>query len=440
MTLSDKLLKAHHDKLREERREIADGNALSIRISTRGRITFQYSYRIDGKPDRYDYGRYPEISLSEARELHLEARRLVDQGICPKRHFAEKRAAEQRARREAAEADTVNTLVGKFMQRYIRRERKRPDEIQRIFDVDVVPAIGEKRVTELTRRDVVRMLDKIVDRGSRIQANHVLALTKQCLQYGVERGVVERNVASDIRRKTVGGDEKPRNRVLSRAEIRALWLALDHFSEPVADATKPAPGRKVPEAARKTVYISKPTAAAIKLLLATAQRRGELMGARWNDVDLERRIWHLPETKNGSAHDVHLSDLAIEMFELLKAYAGGSAYVLPGVDPREAATERVLTKAAARLQGHVLIDNERAIPHWVIHDLRRTAASHMGEAPLSVMPHVIEKVLYHRLSGILGVYQHQALMNERRAALEAWGKELRTIVRGADVIALPAAG
>ncbi len=414
--------------------EVADREGLSVRVSQAGSVTFQYRYRINGKPERYRLGTYSDMTLAEAREAHQKARKLVSQGMSPIRHRREQHQAEERARREAEGADTVRGLGEEFMARYIERERKRPESARQILDADVLPALGDMKAKDVTRRDVIRMLDAIVDRGSPVQANRTAALVKQMFQFGVERGIIEANPCSDIRRQTVGGTEESRSRALNHDEIRVLWMGLGQLSQRKTDS-KPAPFRKLKPEERKPAWISKPLAAALKLLLVTGQRRGELVKAKWAYLDFNDAVWTIPaeNSKNGRRHDVPLSPLAVELFGELKGLAGKSDYVLPSYDQKKPITERALTKAAERARPFITIDNDgraEAIAHWTPHDLRRTVATQLSE--LGALPHVVEKILNHTLQGVMAVYNRHDYMHERRQALDLWAERLRPIIEAED--------
>ncbi len=438
--LTDKRLKAL--KPRGIIYEVADRDGLSVRVSRMGVITFQYRYRINGQPERFKLGRYgsagqtsrPQMTLAEAREAHQKARKLVGQGVSPIRHRREQQEATERARRQAEGADTVRSLADEFMARYVERERKRPDTVRQILDADVLPALGAMKANAVTRRDIVRMLDAIVDRGAPVQANRTASLVKQMFQFAVERGVIEANPCADIRRQTVGGTEQSRSRALGHDEIRAVWLGLGRLSQRGA-AARPAPFRKLKPEEKKAAWISKPLAAALKLLLVTGQRRGELVKAKWADVDLEGAIWTIPakNSKNGREHQVPLSPLGVELFTELRGYAGKSDFVLPSYKGDNHLTERALTKAAERARPYITIEKNgktEAIAHWTPHDLRRTVATQLSE--LGVLPHVVEKILNHTMQGVMAVYNRHDYMDERRDALNLWGERLRAILEAKE--------
>jgi integrase len=269
-------------------------------------------------------------------------------------------------------------------------------------------------------------------------------LVKQMFQFAVERGIMDSNPCADIRRQSVGGTERSRERNLNHDEIRALWLGLETLSQLPVVQTKPAPGRRLKPEERKPVWISRPMALALKILLATGQRRGELVKARWLDIDVEGATWIIPaaHSKNGRAHRVPLSPVALDLFHKLKALAGTSTLVLPSYPGRKATpgaqqpteahhtpiTERALTKAAERLQGQVWVAQKgksTPLPHWTPHDLRRTVATQLSE--LGALPHLVEKVLNHTMQGVMAVYNRHDYMDECRQALNLWAGRPREI-------------
>jgi len=417
--LTDKALKAI--KPRPDIYEISDRLGLSVRVNPAGRISFQFRYRFNGKATRMKLGTYPEMTLADAREAHHLARAMVDKGIDP----AFKKKTERLA---AATSETVSDLADEFLTRFIKVHRKRPEHVEQMLDKDIRPRLGAYKVKDVTRRHVIKMLDEIVDRGAPVKANRTASLTKQMFQYALERGIIEVNPCSDIRRQTVGGTEKSRDRNLTTAEIKTFWTKINEAAVQPSDTKK----------GQYPIGLS--MAAALKLLLVTAQRRGELAKAKWLDIDFEKAIWTIPaeNSKNAKAHKVPLSMLAIQLFKELRQYAGESDYVLPsphtkkkGEEPvgKRAArkvvdqksekkrnethiTERAITKAAERAQITI------GIPKWVPHDLRRTEASHLAE--LGIPPHVIEKIQNHTMQGVMAVYNRYDYAKECQAALDQW--------------------
>ena len=197
--------------------------------------------------------------------------------------------------------------------------------------------------------------------------------------------------------------EVARDRVLDDREIKALLSALD-----------------------KTAY---PFGPMFKLLLVLGQRRGEVGSMRWSELDLYAKLWRLPasRSKNGQEHTLPLPDDVVDILCALPRFEGSDVvFSFDGVHPAKAfvaAKERIDEKMKEALGA--------AFEPWVIHDLRRTAAS--GMAGIGVAPHVVERVLNHRsgtIKGVAAVYNRFSYQPEMRSALEAWSRRLAEIAAG----------
>lgn len=226
----------------------------------------------------------------------------------------------------------------------------------------------------------------------------------------MRRRYVLSNPAADFSpRLDAGGIERPRSRALSFDELAQLF-----------------------EAIRGTPNFGEDNLLAIKLLLALCVRKGELLGARWAEFDLEGvtqvgAVWHLPasRTKTGESLDVPLTPAVVEWLNALQALAAGSDYVLP--KRRRDSRERVphvgidTLNAALKRVKHGLAD-------FTLHDLRRTARTHL--AALGIRREVAERCLGHKLRGVEGTYDRHDYFKERRTALESWTTLLLAIERG----------
>jgi len=252
----------------------------------------------------------------------------------------------------------------------------------------------------LHRRDINRAVDPIVRRGALAEACRVFEDLRSIMRWAVARG--------DLARNPMDGMKKPaalraRTRVLNDDEIKTLWNALP-----------------------KTIAKSKSCQRIIQLCLITAQRVGEVAGMRRAELDLTRHEWHLPgsRTKNGHAHCVALSNLAIRIITAALADAGNSPFVFPsngGALPAMAVA-RTIVRAQKRF----------GIAQWSAHDLRRSAITAM--AKLGVPPIVLGHIANHRTTtkaGVtLGVYAHHGYADETREALDQWSARLANIVDG----------
>ena len=245
------------------------------------------------------------------------------------------------------------------------------------------------RATEIRRRDIRALIEKIAERPAPSMANRIQALIHKMFNFAIDHEIVEFNPCAQLEHPA---KERPRDRVLTDAEIRQFWAVLDGEPPHIA--------------------------AAFRLRLITAQRGGEVHSMRWEDVDLNDRWWTIPGSvaKNGLAHRVPLSDLALEVLFALRdrqtAKTAGSPLVLSAAarDPRRR------RPTLARL----------GLNDFRGHDLRRTAASRMASAGFPRL--VIGKVLNHAEPGVTAVYDRHTYDAEKCQALQTWARSLRTLL------------
>ncbi|MFO1505312.1 MAG: site-specific integrase, partial [Steroidobacteraceae bacterium] len=256
---------------------------------------------------------------------------------------------------------------------------------------------------------VARVLDDLKGRAP-TAANDLLRFTRRIFAFGVRRRIVPSNPAADFSpRLDAGGTERPRSRALGAEELTRLF-----------------------EKMRKTPNFGEDSLLAIKLLLALCVRKGELLGARWAEFDLDGKttagaVWHLPasRTKTGEGLNIPLAPAVIEWLRALRGLAAGSEFVFPKRrrDPRERVPHMGIDTLNVALNR---VAHE--LPHFTLHDLRRTARTHL--AALGVRREVAERCLGHKLRGVEGTYDRHDYFRERRAALESWAALLLSIERG----------
>lgn len=297
-----------------------------------------------------------------------------------------------------------------------RKGRKDGGEwVLRSFERRVFPTLGAVAAEDVRRADLLAVLDDAKLDGRLRTANVLLTDLRQMFRFAAEREIVQRNPLDGIKRANVGGKETERDRVLSDDEIRALSAA-------------------VPQA-----RMAPRSAVAVWLILATACRVGEVMGARWEHVDLDHRTLFLPETKNERDHTVHLSDFAIAQMQALASMremcsdGKPSPWLFPATDPTQPVCAKSFGKQLAdRQRGPKARMSNRSkrvqalsLPggRWTAHDLRRTAATLM--AGLGVSTDVIDECLNHKLqSKVARVYIKDRRRAEQALAFDALGRKL----------------
>lgn len=403
-------------------RELSAGHGLWLRIGpSTSTFTWSYQYRQPNgtKRPRIVYGSYPQVSLAEARTLHHETKGLLKQGIDPLELREQQRLEAERTTMELEReknrlANTVEALCWRWFNNYVVRSRRHTQYAKRIIEVDIIPTLGKLVATDARRAQLIGAIEEIVARGSPGQAREVLLVLKQIFAYGEQVGAIEVSPIASIKASILLGKKEARDRFLTLDEICAVWKTLPELG------------------------LSEPTVLAIKLLLVTGQRRGELISARWEHIDWETLTWTIPITKNGKSHAVPLSPLAERLFRELKLLALGSPWCFPS--KAEHMAEKTITRAVARKQDCFLLNGNR-IPHWTPHDLRRTAMTQM--LALGVPPHVAELVINHTIttnvSATFGTYGLHKYQTEIRNGLNLWAERIEALLVGNNVIPLPVA-
>ena len=378
---------------------------------------------------------YPQASLAEARRKAAEARLMAS--TAPTTIVQERRAALARTRAAAAEAESealrripVRELFERWVQTDLtprrnadgtRTGRKDGGEyVRQQFERRVFPAIGGLPAVAVTKADLMGILDTAKAEGRLRTANVLLTDLKQMFRFALEREYVERNPLDTVTRRKVGGVETQRDRALSAAELRTLAEAV-----PAAN-------------------MSKRSAHAIWLILATGVRVGEAMGACWEHVDIVARTWHLPVTKNQREHTVHLSDFALRQFAALQELREVDAHgrPVPWVFPNSASTGPVCIKSFGKQLADRQRPPDRRMSHrskrtaalllpggrWTAHDLRRTAATLMAE--LGISGDVIDECLNHVIeSRVRRTYIRDRRLVEQARAFDALGKRLEALTQ-----------
>ena len=360
-------------------------SGLGVRISPQGTRSFVLIYRSNGKSRRMTLGRYPGLTLADARMLASQSLKDVASGRDPQ-HVKEERAL-------AAAASGFASLLTEFVETHCKRHN-RPStarETERILRSDFEKPWKSRDIKTIARMDILRLLDDLVDNGSPSAANHAFAAIRKFFNWSVERGYVAVSPCNGLSMPTKPGK---RDRVLSEAELRDVWTG-----------------------ARDLGY---PAGPIIQLLILTGQRRGEVAGMRWADIDLNAKTWTIPKemTKNGKPHTVPILTMAEAILSTLPQK---SHYVFPARSSDGCFNG--FNKAKKRL------DERQDFPAWTLHDLRRTAAT--GMAGLGVAPHIVERLLNHvsgTFAGVAGVYNRFQYADEVRAALEAWEQRLKALV------------
>ncbi len=396
--------------------ELSEPGGLRVRVYPSGRIVFVWRYRDPaGKQRVVTLGAYPSMGLAQARTALAKAQAGRGTGTDPAEARNDARRERHRLAVERAAAQTLADVAAQYLDdlaaRVQRQERSAASlyEARRLLDKHVLPMLGTERAAEVTRQDVRALLRKVTAESSPTMADKVLVVLRAMLNTALEDDIITANPAGRIK-KVIGRVD--RDRVLADAEIAALWAELDRRQE-------------------------EPLSWAMKLALVTAQRRGSIVTARWEDIDLDQRLWTIPRgnVKGGrAAHVVPLSSLAIEVLDALRTRTGGLPVLFPGQQLDQSPHPRSLSRYAQ------IVIRAAGLPNARTHDLRRSAATLMGRAGVSTAD--IKTVLGHSGGGdVTLIYDRFDRLPERAAALERLADALRQACRlpgrrTADVVPL----
>lgn len=390
-------------KPREKAYKVADRDGMYLVISPMGNRTFRFDYRFNGRRETLTIGRYPELSLTQAREALIEARRQIRDGISP----ARAKADGKQGRRDTV---TFGGHAALWLENAGLAESTKAMR-KSILDRDILPVLGKRLLEEIRPSELMALCDRIKARGAPATAVHTREIVGQVYRYAIGRGLQVENPADKIQASKIAVF-KPRDRALSPAEIRTFFTALESV------ATLP------------TLKL------ALRLILLTMVRKGELIGALWSEVDFEQATWTIPAArmKAGRAHVVYLSNQALDILVALKTCAGGSPYLLPGRYDTEAGISnatlnRVIDATLAKLSAE-----GREMEPFTVHDLRRTGSTLLHEAGFN--SDWIEKCLAHVQKGVRAIYNKAEYAEQRRQMLQAWADMVDGWIRGGDVVPL----
>jgi len=389
---------------KDTRYDVREGQGFGVRVSPDGGKAFFFIYQLQGKKSRMTLGQYPAVSLKDARHACDAARARVALGCDPSGERTDARERIKREREERAALLTVACLAEDYIERHAKPNKRTWTFDDSMLKNDVLPLWGSRKAEDINRRDINKLLDRIKDRGAPILANRVLSLVRKMFAFGVQRGELAANPCIGVAKPS---PEHSRMRVLTDAELRKLWAALDTGD----------------------FQATEPLVLAVKLQLLTAARIGEIAGARWAEIDLSAQWWEIPaeRMKNKRVHRVWLTAAAVAILERIRstqtAQGGLSEWVFASPKGGKPIVTTSVNLAISR--------NLEAlgIAPFSPHDLRRTAATRLAES--GVLPHIVGKVLSHSDTTVTGRHYDKFSYDfEKRKALETWALRLDEIVSG----------
>lgn len=388
-------------KPKEKPYPLTDGGGLYLDVLPTGTKVWRYKFHFNGKRDKITIGRYPAISLKEARGLHEELRHTIHRGQNPK---AVKAQQEEQQRQDEARNVTFERYARQWVADtlFYRAASYRAQQL-RWLESFVFPSIGAKKIGDVAPRDVLAVIEPI--RDTAVTAEGVRSLIQRIYNYAIRNLVADSNPALMIR-GAVAVPKRKHHRHLSEKELAKFWSLVP----------------------RQGAHFT--TQAATQMLFYTMVRKNELIRARWDEFDLDGAIWDVPadRMKMRKAHRVYLPRQAVSLLSVLKPMTGHQEYVFPTI---YTSTGRVAPMGEVSLN-HFFKRIDFGVRDFSPHGIRGTTATLLREH--GFRSEVVELLLSHAPAGMVqAAYNHAELGQERRAALQFLADYLEKLAAQVEV-------
>lgn len=381
-------------KPKDKQYKLSDSVGLYLLVTPSGSKCWKLKYRFAGKEKMLSMGMYPIITLAEARERTLQAKKQLANNIDPSQ--AKKDAKIQAA---AASENTFKSLTLEWHETQKQKWKPRhADAIIRLMERNAFPTLGHRAISEIKAQELLATIRIAEGREALDIAHRVLQICSRVFRYAIMTGKAERDISADLR-GALKTRKKEHHRSLEAKELPEFLSKLESY------------------------YGDVQTKLAIKLILLTFVRTGELRGAKWEEFDWDSKCWRIPaeRMKMGIQHIVHLSTQALAVLSELKTLTGNNEYLFPNSNrPTTFISENTMLYAIYRMGYH-----SRA----TIHGFRATASTILNEHGFN--SDVIEKQLAHaERNSVRAAYDHSNLLPQRRAMLDWWGNYIESAANG----------
>lgn len=381
-------------KASEKTQRLFDAGGLYLEVSPNGGKWWRQKYRFLGKEKRLAHGTYPDVSLAEARDRRDAARKLLAAGVDPGAHRKATKAASEERAGNSLEV-VAREWFGKQQPKWVKGHS---DKILLRLENDVFPWLGKRPIAEVTAKELLTTLDRIVERGAVDTARRVLQNCGQIFRYAIVTGRCDRNPAADLRGALPAVKQSHHAAIVEPKAIGGLLRAIDTYE-----------GMLV-------------TKSALRLAPLLFVRPGELRHAEWAEIDLDSAQWNIPGTKMkmGDPHLVPLSSQAVAILQELQPLTGRGRYVFPSARSPKRPMSNNAVLSALRRMGF-------AKDEMSGHGFRAMARTILDET-LQFRPDYIEHQLAHAVRDPNGrAYNRTAHLPERRKMMQAWADYLDTL-------------
>ncbi|QNU62058.1 tyrosine-type recombinase/integrase [Vreelandella titanicae] len=406
------------------------GLSLEVRDDRETKL-WMYRFSLGGRQYEMRLGTYPAMTLKSAREKHATAIELVKVGLDPR-----KQRASEIANNLAAWTmqDAFNRWIEHYQQTPGRNQHpptaKTVSQQHGRWRRHLAPRLSDFYVRDVSRRLLIDVLEQASGKA-KVEARHSLNLLRQLLRYCQKREQIDVNPTDGLTPADIAASASaPRQRHLPLPELRQLWQAIDDAR---TDCVRKA----------ATSVLSIPVANALKLLILTGCRRGEVAFMRWDEVN--KAEWTIPaeRTKSRRQHKVHLCPLALELLAEQRQLAAGEFVFTSTQGTGKPLHPDSLSTTVARLQGRARKEHDETAPlyhleHFTTHDLRRSFATQATEM-LMADPLLVEMMLAHAPPKLVGTYNRAARWKSQVGVWQRWGETVASRVAsdpGSNVVSL----
>ncbi|MBN1654241.1 MAG: integrase arm-type DNA-binding domain-containing protein [Deltaproteobacteria bacterium] len=399
-SLSDARIRSAKPKEKSYKLFDRGGLGLYLLVNPHGSKLWLLKYKFEGRDRLASLGKYPVITLSEARKRALELRRQIEQGIDP--NEAKRTAKAEKYTFEIAAREWIAQNVSKWTPRHTQK-------VSNWLDRDVLPWLGSKPVGSITTPEILTVLRRVETTGHNEKAHCIQEYVANVFRYAVRCGHLSHNPAADLRGVLVPVNVKSYAAITEPKAVAALMRAIDGYQ-----------GNFV-------------VRCAIRLAPLVFLRPGELRGAEWSELDLDSATWRIParRMKMRRDHVVPLSRQAIAIFEEIRPLTGHGKFVFPSIRTDERCISENTINSALRRLGY-------AHDEMTGHGFRSMASTLLNE--LGHRPDLIERQLAHKETGVRAVYHRAEHLEARRSMMQKWADYLDSLKAGGEVIGINSAG
>jgi integrase len=379
--------------------KFADGGGLYLFIKPEGSKLWRWKYRFAGKEKLMALGKYPDVTLAQARQKHLDARRLLASGVDP---MLERKSAKLKL--AASHENSFETIATRWFRHW--QENKSPRHagyVWRRMEANVLPRLGSSPISEIAAPEIVAMVKAVDERGAGDIAKRVLETTGQVFRYAIAHGHARHNPAGEIR---------PGDLLRSRSKSNFARIG----------------ARELPALLREIeIYRgSQITRLAMKLMALTFLRTSELIGARWEEFDWKAARWDIPadRMKMRTPHIVPLARQTIQILELLRQLTGRYSWLFPGDrNTEKSMSNNTILKALERMGygGRMTGHGFRGLASTILHE-KGYAHEHI-EIQLAHAPR----------NAVSAAYNHALYLKQRAEMMQDWANFLDESLRGASI-------